>query len=104
MDRRAHVTPLLLRIRGILRGLERFLDVVVERGAIAVGDPPPALGLRHRDEEPRLAVAAARREGAGLADLADQLGWHRVGLQAPDRTRGADAFEQRDFFAGADDV
>ena len=41
------------------------------------------------------------RERAGLADLADQLARHRIGPQAADRARGADALEQRHVFARA---
>ena len=50
-------------------------------------------------KEPRLAVAAARREGARLADLANERGRNGIGTEAPDGARRPDALEQRDVLA-----
>ena len=88
VDRRAHVAPLRCRIGEILRRLERRPDVLLEQRAVAIGDPSPALGVGDRDEDPRLAVAAARGKRTGLAHLADQGGRNRVRPQPPQRAAG----------------
>src|SRR5262245_24046304 len=103
-DRRPHVPSLRLGIARVLRGLDGGLDVAVEEWAVAVGDPAASLRLRHRDEDPRLAVAAARRERPRLAHLADQRRWYGVGTQAAQRARGPDALEKRDVLADGRDV
>jgi hypothetical protein len=96
--------PLGGREVGPPRRLDRGLDVRPEDGAVALGEPGAPLGVGDRDEAPRLAVAAARRERARLAHLADQLARHRVRREPPDRARRTDALEERDVLADRRDV
>src|SRR5262245_5793465 len=88
-----------LREIELLRGFQRGRDVLREGLAVTLRDEGAALRIRDCNEVPRLAIAAARRERAGLADLADQRHGHRIRLEAPNRARRAQRLEQSDLLA-----
>ena len=94
-DRGALHAPGRLGKGRVLRRLAGRRDVALEALPVALRHEGPRRGVVHRDELPGLAVASARREGARLADLADQRAGHRIRPQTPDRARGADALEER---------
>ena len=79
--------------------LECGRNVGMEGALVALGNPRTTVGLGHRDEEPRLSIAAARREGARLAHGTDQRRRNRIGLEPADRSRRANALEEGDPLA-----
>ena len=99
VQRRLHVAPQMSRESLALGALEGLADIALEDRPVALGDPAPLLELVDRDEDPRLSIAAGGREGARLADLADQRAGDGVGPKPPNRPGGADALEQRDVLA-----
>jgi hypothetical protein len=104
IDGRVHdLTPRLGKIRRARRG-DGGRDVGAEGLAVFAGDERAALRVGHRDEVPRLTIAAARRERPRFAHFADQGHRHGIGQQAPDRACGANAFEERNLLANACDI
>src|SRR4029453_7072027 len=104
IDRRLHVAALRHGICRIVRGLEHCGDVPPKRRAISLRDECAAFFIGDRDEDPRLSIPAARREGARLAYLADQRIGYRIWTQPSDVPARTNRIQQANVLSDRIDV
>jgi hypothetical protein len=104
MESRCHVASQAIGEIFAFSPLDGRPDVSLEDRSISIRDPASLLGIVDRNENPRLTIAAAGRERARLADLANQGARDRIGPQSANCAGRANSFEKGKILANALDV